>query len=403
MKSLTSKLHAALALVLAPALAAPTPAQELLISNYNGDQIHRHGPVTGAFLGRIAGVPGARSLRYGPDGNLYAVAEKANQVLRFDGTTGAPLGALVEDDPLTPADETGGLSGPTAAVFGPGGDLFVASFNNDRILRYDGTTGAFLETFVGSGTALNGPDAGMVFGPDGRLYVPGFFSNAVHRYDTESGATLSPFVSSGAGGLSRPRMLRFRSDGWLYVTSWGSAGLKRYDATGQFVDTLLTTSTPTGFVFESGTNHLLVCSDNQNNVRRFDAVTGAFLAVLVPKGANGLSGATFLEYLPDAALTLERVTPGLAGTLNTLVIRGATSNGVVLFGAGLQPASTLLPLAAPTYLGVGNPIQQALASDGSGRVELSVPLAPAFTGVTLYMQAYDPPTQRISNLVVQTF
>lgn len=404
MKSLTSILRTAAGLLpLALALAAPAPAQELLISSYNGDQIHRHDPVTGALLGRIPGVPGAQSLRYGPDGHLYAVAEKANRVLRFDGATGAPLGALVADDPLTPADETGGLSGPTAAVFGPGGDLFVASFNNDRVLRYDGTTGAFLETVVGSGTALNGPDAGMVFGPDGLLYVPGFFSNAIHRYDTQTGATLAPFVSAGAGGLSRPRMLRFRSDGWLYVTSWGNAGLKRYDASGQFVDTLLTTNTPTGFVFETGTNHLLVCSDNQNNVRRFDATTGALLAVLVPKGTGGLSGATYLEYLPHPALTLERVTPGLAGAVNTLVIRGATPSGVVLFGAGLQPASTLLPLAAPTYLGVGNPIQQTLPSDGAGRVELAVPLDPAFAGVTLYMQAYDPPTQRISNLVVQTF
>lgn len=56
MKSLTSILRTAAGLLpLALALTAPAPAQELLISSYNGDQIHRHDPVTGALLGRIPG------------------------------------------------------------------------------------------------------------------------------------------------------------------------------------------------------------------------------------------------------------------------------------------------------------------------------------------------------------
>lgn len=390
-------------LALLTLLAAPATSQELLVSSYNGDEVQRYDPATGALVGTLAGVPGAQSLRFGPDGHLYVVAEKTNQVLRFDGATGAQLGVFVGDDPLTPQDETGGLNGPTAAVFSPAGELFVASFNNDSILRYDGATGAFLGTLVGPGTALNGPDAGMTFGPDGHLYVPGFYSNAVHRYDVQAGTTLAPFVAAGSGGLSRPRMLRFRSDGWLYVTSWANSGLKRFDASGQFVDTLLTTHTPTGFVFEANSGHLLVTSDNQNNVRRFDGTTGALLEVLVKKGANGLAGGTFLEYLPDAALVVERVVPGVAGASNTLVIRGASANGPLVFGAGLQPASTLLPLPAPTYLGIANPIALPLVADAAGRVEVTLALDPAFAGVTAYLQAFDPQTARISNLVVQTF
>jgi hypothetical protein len=97
-------------------------------------------------------IPGAQSIQYGPDGNLYVAAEKIDRVLRFDGQTGVPLGALVADDPATPIDETGGLDAPTAALFGPDGDLYVASFDGDSVLRYDGVTGSFVGVFVTQGS-----------------------------------------------------------------------------------------------------------------------------------------------------------------------------------------------------------------------------------------------------------
>src|SRR5437870_4817524 len=60
-------------------------------------------------------------------------------VQRYDGRTGAPLGAFTTGGPL---------SGPVHAVFGPDGNLYVSSIDNGKVLRYNGTTGAFLNTFV---------------------------------------------------------------------------------------------------------------------------------------------------------------------------------------------------------------------------------------------------------------
>ena len=58
-----------------------------------------------------------------------------------------------------------GLSFPTGLVFGPAGRLYVSSFGTNAILRYDGTTGAFLDTFVTPGNGeLVGP-AALVFFP----------------------------------------------------------------------------------------------------------------------------------------------------------------------------------------------------------------------------------------------
>ena len=47
--------------------------------------------------------------------------------------------------------DNGGLQGPKDLVFSPNGKyLYVSSFITNEILRYDGETGAFLEKFIGS-------------------------------------------------------------------------------------------------------------------------------------------------------------------------------------------------------------------------------------------------------------
>ena len=61
---------------------------------------------------------------------------------------------------------SGGLSFPIGLAFGPDDDLYVASFSNSRILRYDGATGAFAEIVVRlSPLDLSGPLAIEFFPP----------------------------------------------------------------------------------------------------------------------------------------------------------------------------------------------------------------------------------------------
>lgn len=385
------------------AVPAPPLADALLVSGYTSERVHRFDPLDGSVLAPLGTAPGAQSARYGPDGDLYVVCETIDQVLRFDGWTGEPHGAFVADDPDTPQDETGGLDAPTAAVFGPSGDLFVASFTGDDVRRYDGGDGRFLGVFVSSGSGgLNGPDAGMVFGPDGHLYVPSFSSNEVLRYDGETGAYLDDFVGPGEGGLSRPRMLRFRGDGVLYVTSWLSNQVLRYDADGVFIDALVATTRPTGLVFEPGTGHLLVTSDQTDDVRRFDGGDGSSLGQLVASGADGLDGATYLEFHPDAELRLTRPAPGTTGALAALSITGATPHGRVVLLVGSTSSSSTIPHCPGAYIGVGNPREIVAVADGRGRAELELPLPAGAGGKTIWLQAIDRDACRVSNLVVHS-
>jgi hypothetical protein len=74
-------------------------------------------------------------------------------------------------------------------------------------VRFNGATGAFIDTFV---PALSGGlmlPIGLAFGPDDNLYVSSF--NDVLRYNGTTGAFMDAFIPGGTGGLDRPVYLAF--------------------------------------------------------------------------------------------------------------------------------------------------------------------------------------------------
>lgn len=280
-----------------PAPHAPRNSGRLLVSGFESDAVHAFLAWDGAPRGRASNVPGAQSIVLGPDGLLYVCAEEVDQIVRIDPDTLAVLDTFVGDDPLTPADENGPLAGPTSAVFGPGGDLYVASFENDQILRFDGTSGAYEGVFVAQGLGgLNGPDAGTKFGRDGYLYVPSFWSDRVLRYDG-AGEFVDEFIAFRDGGLRRPRDLVFHRAHW-YVASTSNGRILRYDAAGNFVDVFATVAQPYSLAFHPLDKDLYVVSLVGNGVYHLDGESGDVLSALVTSGSGGITGAVYLFFLP---------------------------------------------------------------------------------------------------------
>ncbi len=275
----------------------PWPPGLMLVSGYDSDAIHVFRVATGAFVKTIGPVPGAQSITTGPDGKLYACAEKVNQVLRIDPATLTIVGAFVADDPSTREDETGGLDGPTGAIFGPDGNLYVASFDNDRVLRFDGVSGGFLNTFVAAGSGgLDGPDAGMTFGPDGNLYVPSFWNNQVLRYDGTTGAFLGVFIPTNPSNLLQPRAVVFHG-GSCYVASSQNNRVLRYDLAGNYLGQFANANRAYGIAFDPDDHDLYVVSLGLNLVRIHDGATGAYLRDAIPSGAGGLVNAVYVHFL----------------------------------------------------------------------------------------------------------
>lgn len=264
-------------------------APVLYVSAYWTGAVFRFDPATGAALGPIEGLPGAQSVAL-VDGLLYIAAEGDHAVRIADPATGLVTGTLIADDPTTEADETGGLDGPTAAVRGPDGLWYVASFNTDSVLRYDGS-GAFLDVFVPPGTdGLDGPDIGMRFDLDGDLLVPGWYSDTVHAFAPD-GTPLPPRITA-EDGLSKARALYVGEDGRLWATSNGSDSVLVREPDGAVAKWAHLLG-PAGLWLHAG--ELFVAQERNNKVRVFDAETGEDRGVRVEDAA--LDGATFVTVL----------------------------------------------------------------------------------------------------------
>src|SRR5207253_1000711 len=193
-----------------------------------GNGILRYNAGDGAFIDAIAPegsgpttnpLVGPCCMAFGPDENLYvsnlfgpAIADRA--VFRYNGVTGEFMDVFIPG-------ASGGLVRPLALVFGPDGNLYVGDVGTvarggTAIRRYDGHTGAAMDVFVATGAggaSQPGDPQFLAFGPDGNLYVASAENNgngSVLRYDGHTGAFLGAFVATGTGGISGPRTLLFK-------------------------------------------------------------------------------------------------------------------------------------------------------------------------------------------------
>jgi hypothetical protein len=151
---------------------------DLYVTNaYLNNSVLRFNGLTGAFLGEFVasgsgGLDHPGGLVFGPDGSLYVSQYgSSNPVIsHFEGPSGAHPGTYLGN--FVPAG-SGGLGNPQSLLFGPDAngdgrqDLYVVSVRSSGqqhehtacVKRYDGVTGAFIDTFVAvNAGGLNDPN-----------------------------------------------------------------------------------------------------------------------------------------------------------------------------------------------------------------------------------------------------
>ncbi len=249
-------------------------AVDISISNGTMDEI---GSASAFVAPGSGGLSNNWALTLGPDNNVYVVSRNNNEVMRYNGTTGQFLNVFVSPG-------SGGLSSPQGLAFGPDGNMYVASSATNQVLRYNGSTGAFLGVFISAGSGLNGP-WGPTFGPDGNLYVSNNTDNSIVRYKGSlsanpgspfpaNGQTGAIFVTPRSGDLLQPQNSAFGPDGNLYVIGGQTIGVLRYSGlTGAFMGQFV--SPPEGGLTEGRSlafdqEGRLYVADFLCNVHRYD-------------------------------------------------------------------------------------------------------------------------------------
>ena len=280
---------------------------QLLVTSSGTDNVLQYDGATGAFVNvfaQLGGIDSPQAMTFGPDGNLFVASlnstlnsDFAPSITEYDGTTGGFLGTFASGTNLPDTFKD--------MVFGPDGNLYVGCFcyvqelkaGQHQVKRYDGSTGAFIDTFA-SGGGLDSPE-GILFGPDSNLYVSSANTDQVLRYDGATGDFIDVFASGG--GLDSPQVLAFGPDNNLYVTSALTDNVLRYDGvTGAFMDVFAAgggLDMPRGMAFGPD-NDLYVSSQSTNQVLRYDGTTGAFIDVFASGG--GLSDPSYLLFRPIA-------------------------------------------------------------------------------------------------------
>jgi sugar lactone lactonase YvrE len=362
----------------------------LLVTSRFTDQVLGYAS-NGQFTGVVAaggGLDNPVGATFGPDGHLYVASANTNQVLRFDGATGAPLGVV------------GSVTAPRNVNVGPDGLLYVCSGSTGRVVRFT-IAGQALGIFA-QHAAIAGTTS-LTFGPDFHLYVGSVTNSQVVKFDGASGAFLGVFASVGMSGTHD---LAFGPDGHLYVTNAFTHDVVRFHGTtgaplGQFVaDPAL--AFPLGIAW-GGDGDLYVANQGADEVRRYDGVTGAPLGAFVSSASGGLDGPLFVLFVRAPALQLRPPAPGVAGQTSHLEVAGAQAGGALLVGVGTVPGSLVLPCAGATF-GIGDPFVAAVgAADEGGRLVTRLVVPGAVAGLPFLFQAFDLSACSVGNVLAHTF
>ncbi len=377
--------------------SATLPASRLLVSNgASYGMVEQYDATNGLFSSNVLPVDVPQGILVNPaDGTLLVASAKDNQVLKVDGQTGAPLGVFVNG-----ATACGGstLNGPTGIVLGPAPSrhLYVVDKGNNRVVEYDGLTGACLRTYA-SGSTLSQPHA-LAFASDGQLYVTNL-TGTVARFNASGVADGAVSIGTAPAGIAISPL-----DGHLYIADRSAAGQVWKVATTNFLSATPTVFVPSpagGLVNPDGLafgpdNHLYVASTGTSQIRRFNGSTGALLSAFVDNQPAGLAP-TFLTFTSPAAVTASAASATFSPN-NQNVTLSATVSGP---GGPLNQGFVVFSVvdnSGPVPAQIGATVGPIAVSNGSASTSFTLPggtaagsysIRAAYSGTSIFRAAND--------------
>lgn len=197
----------------------PTPpAAPTIYASATDNTVWRRLP--GQAAASFAPSTAGRGLAFGPDSNLYTVTPTVGIVNRNNGITGNYMNVFFED-----VNFVGDSNEPLGLVL-RNGDFYLASSASDRVIRFNGTTGAYVGDFVSPGLGGLTTPVGLAFSPlDGSLWVMAD-NGALRRYNSDG--TFDRLVTT----VPAPgRNLAFTPSGNAVYVTYGASpgGLLRFN------------------------------------------------------------------------------------------------------------------------------------------------------------------------------
>ena len=264
---LRSALALAVVLSASPVLAAGGIG-DLYVTSDASDVVRAYDGGSGAFLGvhctSVSPAAGQLSIHFGETNNRVLVGHFGGGVNEFDATSGAFIKTY---------NPGGGWM--WSALYRPSGNVLATDTGNDKILEFDGVTGALIGTFATFPFQTFPSD--MRYGPNGNLYVCSYGTSMVYELDPVTAAIVTAWSMPVAG--DRCNDVAFLPGGQIIVSNMGSNMVHRFDSTpvhtylGSFAGTGW--NRPHGIDISPSNGHIFVADGVTTQVHEFDPVTFA--------------------------------------------------------------------------------------------------------------------------------
>lgn len=356
---------------------------QLLVSNQGDSSVSAFDlDNNGAYLGRFVapgsgGLSDPRSMALGPDGRLYIASYNQDYILRFNGTTGEFVNTYVDFS---------GLNGPTGLAFANNGMLFSSALPGNLVGFFTGPGSGNTGTITGG---ITFPDVqapnDLAIGPDGNLYVLSLADESVPRnatitkYDPGTGSKIAQAVDLGPGYINNPFYFTFGSDNNIYVSRYAYNDIVKFD--GQTGASLGVFASGSGLMQPMGIQqgpdgNIYVVSQSTKSVFLFDGSTGAFISKIVdgvatttPPAPSGIvNNPVTLTFIPSSA----NLTPIARTTANQTVLVNSTVtlDGSASFSPYSKPlAYNWIQIAGPTVsLNLSNPAKPIFIAPASAPI-----------------------------------
>jgi fibronectin-binding autotransporter adhesin len=231
-----------------PSAMAIGSGTDLFVASQNTGTVYRYNWLTGGSSGTFdTGLAGVGGLLYDNTSNTLYASEfnsyTGHRIIKCNATTGAQIGVL---DVVTSMDLAD-------MALGADGSLYVSSFWDGTVYKYNSTAGTFtaLSSPAGSLSGANG----LALDSSGNLDVVGMLTNNVFQFNS-GGAAAGNLISGSSGGLSFPSDIVIDPNGNLLISSmgdWGQNGyISKYNSITKEINSGFITSQvkPTGLIIE---------------------------------------------------------------------------------------------------------------------------------------------------------
>ena len=267
----------------------------LLVSSWKRNNVKIYDGCSGDFIRDLDSqklIDGPLGILQAPDGDVLVVSETNGRLLKFDYSTLSKGRVIMGDDPTTSMFESNFIKNPVGAVMGADGFLYAASYGTNEVVKINTHSWTIEEQMLDANNGLiNGIDLGITISDDGYLYLPGYISDNVIKLNLTD-KTATTVVSPNTEGLDAPRSILLRGQEIL-VTAERSNKIMIFDLEGNFKETLVDVSRPTGLK-KDGESHFIV--NTANAVFRV-LNDGSTFEKVVQSGSGDLAGGTFVYRL----------------------------------------------------------------------------------------------------------